>query len=793
METGTQVSHYRILRKLGAGGMGEVYQAEDLNLKRTVALKFLLPLSVGDEKALKRFKREAQYAASFQDPHIATVYEIGETEGQVFIAMEYIEGQTLRDRIRERPLSAGEITRFTDQMLRALEKAHQRKIIHRDIKSANILINQDGDVKILDFGLAKAVPGHQFGSENMDAGATVECLTAEQAVVGTIDYMSPEILKGMDADERSDLYAVGIVLFEMVTGRVPFGGVTFAEKIAAKLSKTAVTSDDPTIPPVYRPILFRALHPDRERRYASARELLNDIQAVSVGQSPSAATSMVDLTVTIAPSTSMTPSETRIRPASRMAPSLLVLAAITLPSAWLAGGLTGGGDTGEVLVGLAGLVLPPAVIGGLAAFVRGRQGRLSGIAAMVDRRVWPVAVVALAMMLCGASRLLEIVHFSALGEWRYLPIVRREVPSRDIVLIRIDDASRQQFLKTDPGNATTLSGWRKFHGRLLEQIMAHGPPRSIAFDIYFSDPNPEFDAPFAQAISAVRQRKVPVILGQIFYPAERRFSVTVDPIRQAVSNPEGPPSIGQNFAQMVPYPQLPLAIRKLTPRPDEAALDVEVFPSSMLLMLTGGVFDEAWVVAGRRIDAPAESIEVDPAYVGRHQAPGLDFESITINFPTEPFVERSYFDVFSGQVPEDDFRDKLVIIGSAYEEFEASTEVPPFDQPRYRFQILASALSTVKQRSYISHSSPEAEAFLLLFGCYTVFAVALALRDRHGWLRLALPVTLFASVLLFFLLAWTLFRVPLIWFETGYATLASVTTGLLLLFNRRSPEPGNAG
>ena len=286
---GRQVGPYKIHSLLGVGGMGEVYLAQDPRLDRVIALKILPTELASHPDQMRRFVREARAASALKHPNVATIYEIGESDGVHFIAMEYVEGTTLATKISGRPLDAVEIIEIGIQVADALDEAHSKGITHCDIKGTNIMLTSRGQAKVLDFGLAKIRrPEHRAATDELTTVVTTET----GIVMGTVPYMSPEQALGKELDSRTDVFSLGVVLYEMATGRRPFSGTCASETIDRILhaQPEAIARFNYGVPAELERVVRKCLEKDRERRYQSARELLTDLRNLERGSESGVAT-----------------------------------------------------------------------------------------------------------------------------------------------------------------------------------------------------------------------------------------------------------------------------------------------------------------------------------------------------------------------------------------------------------------------------------------------------------------------------------------------------------------------
>ena len=283
LEPGTRLGRYEIHSLLGAGGMGEVYLAKDTRLDRKVALKVLPPAVAADPDRMARFAREARTASGLNHPNILTIHEIDQSDSIAFIVTEFIDGSTLRDRLRAQAIPAPEALGVTVQIAAALAAAHANGIVHRDIKPENVIIRSDGIVKVLDFGLAKLTADGSPEGLDGETRTRARLDTASGLVMGTATYMSPEQARGQDVDARSDIFSLGVVLYELLTGRLPYDGSSIYEVMAAVLSDREappLSRYSSGMPAELERIVAKALRKNREERYQTAKDLLLDLQSL---------------------------------------------------------------------------------------------------------------------------------------------------------------------------------------------------------------------------------------------------------------------------------------------------------------------------------------------------------------------------------------------------------------------------------------------------------------------------------------------------------------------------------
>ncbi|RMG51630.1 MAG: CHASE2 domain-containing protein [Acidobacteria bacterium] len=763
---------YHPLTELGEGGMGRVYKARDAKLGRIVAIKELHREALGNETAKSRFLREASLLAQLNHPHIATLHDVIEEDGRIFIVMEYIEGERLLDRVQRGPLPPADVYRLALEASEALAYAHEHHVIHRDIKSANIMIGSNGHVKVLDFGLAKRMEPSEASGTGETQTMLVD-LTVPRVTFGTPKYMSPEQRLTADVDERSDIFSLGVVLCEMLTGSLSIMGETVAEIIEHNPEAWPPPVDG--IPELWRPVIGKCLARDPRRRYQTASELVDDLRAMKdLGLVPTeVATAVIERPAA--------PEE--IEAPARMAPTLLVsgcglgLAALFVSLAF---------RFGAQLMGVLCLLLALVAPGGMSLLqrlVRQRSESMRRWLHGVHPRVTSIMYLNVMVVFLSAFALFDFLGFQGLGDWRY--VIHQEAVHPDIALVSIDEGIEEAFkpqgvVIRDAGDLWRL---RQFHPQVLRHIAA-GNPRAISIDLYFVDAHDEFDERLAETIADLWAEGVPVILGEYFDEEEQGFIPTTSTLARALPVDErghpltGHPIVLESEDGVVRV--VPLMIVQEERTADRPVVSVRSYPSISLLMATRGVFTQRFRMTDGTLQAEGVTIPIDADI--RH-VKGLEerkyqyeYAHLIVNYPTDPHpFDRqtvSYADVWSGRVDPDYFEGKYVFIGSDARQFEPYKRIPLGTWSPYK--IHASALNTILRRSYIRRLPREMGFFMVLLPSLILFALAVRWRARSWRVLVATGVT---SVVLFAIayLAFDAFR---LWLDSSYAMLAAVGTGL---------------
>lgn len=765
---------YRVLKELGEGGMGKVYQAKDLKLDRTVAIKELRQGILADEKARARFLREASLLAQLNHRNIATVHDIIEDGHQVYIIMEYIEGERLLDKIKRGPLPAEEAYQYALEVAEALAEAHRRRIIHRDIKSANIMITTGGHAKVLDFGLAKQIASAQALDTGLTETVAAE-LTGTRVTFGTPKYMSPEQRLTADVDERSDIFSYGVVLCEMWVGEFTFMGEVIAELLEA--DPQAWPAPLNRIPQQWHALLKKSLAKDLYQRYQSFSELIADLKHVkrAAEARTEMATAVVERRVVTKEVEQARITPTLLRSAVALAPALYFLHQLATS------------PVGTTTVFYAILVfLAPVAVFFLPRVLAGRWALARQLVNGTHPRAFSLLMVNLIIVLLTSVQIFDFLGWQSWGDWRYY--IRTEDVSPNIVLVAIDQRTKSYFDEQGVSlrDSADLLKLRQYHPQVLHRI-AEAKPKVIAFDLFFSNIS-DHDDEFAKALREIKAT-VPIVIGQSFDPQSQTFLPTTDKIRQALTDdPKAPfwghpivlsdQSGGQEFEKGIAR-LVPICI--IQEGGNGPARDINRFPSISLLMATEGRYEPEWRPFDEVIPAGGFRIPIDTSIRYVKNLPEgeyhYEYENLLVNFPRKRFQTVSYADVLTGNTDQDFFQ-KYVLIGNEFSDFEPFRDTPI--GPRSPYIIHASALNTILLNQYIRRVTGMPRLLILLIVAYAVFAVAIKWPPRT---RKLLIVTAGVWVGLF-AVAYFLFVTDRVWFDSSYPGLAAAVTGLLAYWKR---------
>jgi serine/threonine protein kinase/CHASE2 domain-containing sensor protein len=766
---------YRILAELGEGGMGKVYQAKDLKLDRTVAIKELRQGILADERARARFLREASLLAQLNHRNIAMVHDIIEEGNQVFIIMEYIEGERLLDKIKRGPLPAEEAYQYALEVAEALAEAHRRRIIHRDIKSANIMITTGGHAKVLDFGLAKQMAQSPVSETGQTETMAAE-LTGTRVTFGTPKYMSPEQRLTADVDERSDIFSYGVVLCEMLAGELKFMGEVVAELLEA--DPQAWPAPLNRIPQQWHALLKESLAKELPQRYRSFTELIADLKQVKSAAEARTemATAVVERRVVAKEVEEARITPTLLRSAVALAPALYFLHQLA----------TSPVGTSTIFYAILVFLAPVAVFF-LPRVLAGRWALARQLVNGTHPRAFSLMMVNLIIVLLTSVQIFDFLGWQSWGDWRYY--IRTEDVSPDIVLVAIDQTTKSYFdgQGVSLRDSADLLKLRQYHPQVLRRI-AEAKPKVIAFDLFFSNISVDYDDEFAKALSEIKAA-VPIVIGQSFDSQSQTFLPTTDKIRQALTDdPDAPfwghpivlsdQSGGQEFEKGIAR-IVPICI--VQTRGVAPAVEVKRFPSISLLMATEGRYEQGWQPFEGVSPADRFRIPIDTSVRYVKNLPEgenhYEYDNLLVNFPRKKFQTVSYSDVLTGNTDQDFFQ-KYVLIGNEFSDFEPFRDTPIGQRSPYI--IHASALNTILLNQYIRRVTGMPRLLVLLIVAYAVFALAIEWPPRT---RKLLIVTAGVWVGLF-AVAYFLFVTDRVWFDSSYPGLAAAVTGLLAYWKR---------